>query len=98
MEYSVFTRDIEGPSGHNLLATCRELGVALVVAAPLGRGLLTPTFSHDEAVGDATDLRPHFQPRFQEANRKQNFKIVSQFRALADKRAVPYPNLPSLGF
>ncbi|KAI1772273.1 NADP-dependent oxidoreductase domain-containing protein [Hypoxylon cercidicola] len=33
--YSVFDREIEGPDGGDLLATCRELGVAVVVATPL---------------------------------------------------------------
>jgi aryl-alcohol dehydrogenase-like predicted oxidoreductase len=93
MEYSVFTRDIEGPAGHDLLATCRELGVALVVAAPLGRGLLTSTFSKGESVGDSKDLRPRVQPRFHEANRDQNVKIVSQFKALADKKGCTVSQL-----
>jgi len=93
MEYSVFTRDIEGPAGHDLLATCRELGVAFVVAAPLGRGLLTSTFSKGESVGDSKDLRPHVQPRFQEANWDQNVKVVSQFQALADKKGCTVSQL-----
>ncbi|MFI1193765.1 aldo/keto reductase [Micromonospora sp. NPDC020750] len=37
MEYSLFTRDVEG----EMLATCRELGTALVAYSPVGRGLLT---------------------------------------------------------
>jgi aryl-alcohol dehydrogenase-like predicted oxidoreductase len=93
LEYSVFTRDIEGPAGHNLLATCRELGVAIVVATPLGRGLLTSTFGKGEAVGDSTDGRPRTHPRFQEANRDQNVKIVSQFKALADKKGCTVSQL-----
>src|ERR1700748_1665282 len=51
-EYSVFSRHIEGTEGTDLLATCRELGIAVVVACPLGRGLLTSTFSNGEYVGD----------------------------------------------
>ena len=45
MEYSLFTRDVEG----EMLDTCRELGVALVAYSPVGRGLLT---------GAITDRRP----------------------------------------
>ena len=46
------------------LAACRELGVALVGATPLGRGLLTTRFSQGDAVSDATDVRPMMMPRF----------------------------------
>ena len=80
------TRDIEGPQGTDLLATCRELGIAVVVACPLGRGLLTSTFSKGESVGDEKDMRPKVMPRFVEANREHNVKIVSQFKALADRK------------
>ncbi|CZR57746.1 probable aldo-keto reductase (AKR13) [Phialocephala subalpina] len=93
MEYSVFTRDIEGPEGTNLLPTCRELGAALVVAAPLGRGLLTTTFSRGDPVGDAKDVRPQIMPRFQAANRDQNVKIVAKFKALADKKGCTVSQL-----
>jgi aryl-alcohol dehydrogenase-like predicted oxidoreductase len=93
MEYSVFTRDIEGAAGHNLLATCRELGVALVVNSPLGRGLLTSTFSKGEPVGDSKDIRPRVMPRFLEANANQNIKIVSQFKDLAGKKGCTVAQL-----
>lgn len=48
-EYSLFGRDIEGPAGTGLLATCRELGVAVVCATPLGRGLLASDFGSQAA-------------------------------------------------
>jgi aryl-alcohol dehydrogenase-like predicted oxidoreductase len=92
-EYSVFSRDIEGPAGTDLLATCRELGVAVVVAAPLSRGLLTTTFSKGEALGDSKDLRPIVMPRFQEANRDHNVKLVGQFKALADSKGCTVSQL-----
>lgn len=41
IEYNPWTLDIEGESGTNLLATCRELGAAVVTYSPLGRGFLT---------------------------------------------------------
>ena len=85
-EYSVFTRDIEGAAGTDLLATCRELGIAVVVACPLGRGYLTSTFSKGEPVGDSKDMRPRVMPRFVDANREQNVKIIDQFTTLADKK------------
>ena len=86
VEYSPFVLDIEGPAGTDLLATCRELSVTVVAAMPLGRGLLTSTFANGEAVGDSKDMRPRVMPRFMEANRDKNVKLVGQFKALADKK------------
>ncbi|KAG9236963.1 NADP-dependent oxidoreductase domain-containing protein [Amylocarpus encephaloides] len=86
IEYSPFVLDPEGPKGTNFIATCRELGVAVVAACPLGRGLLTTTFSNGDAVGDSKDKRPHVMPRFMGENRDKNVKLVSQFTAVADKK------------
>lgn len=44
IEYNPWTLDIEGEVGTHLLATCRELGVAVVTFSPLGRGFLTGRF------------------------------------------------------
>lgn len=85
-EYSVFLLDIEGSKGTDLLATCRELGVAVVAAMPLGRGMITTTFANGEAVGDHKDMRQHAMPRFMEANRDKNVKLIGRFKALADKK------------
>lgn len=41
IEYNPWTLDIETEVGTNLLATCRELGVAVVAYSPLGRGFIT---------------------------------------------------------
>ena len=92
-EYSVFTRLIEGSAGTNLLDTCRELGVALVICCPLGRGILTSTFSKGDSVGDSTDSRPKVMPRFQEANRSQNTLIISQFKSFADNKGCSVSQL-----
>ncbi|KAL2797988.1 NADP-dependent oxidoreductase domain-containing protein [Aspergillus keveii] len=83
-EYSVVSRDIESSPGTDLLATCRELGVAVVCATPLGRGLLTLTFSQ----GDGKVM-----PRFLPANREQNVKAVSTFKELADKKGCSVSQL-----
>lgn len=85
--------DIEGSKGTDLLATCRELGVAVVAAMPLGRGLLTATFASGEPVGDEKDMRIKVMPRFSEDNRDQNIKIVNQFKALAEKKGCTLPQL-----
>ncbi|KAE8446368.1 hypothetical protein EG329_012117 [Mollisiaceae sp. DMI_Dod_QoI] len=86
VEYSPFVLDVEGPAGTDLLATCRDLGVAVVAAMPLGRGLLTSTFANNEAIGDSNDKRSYVMPRFMEGNRDKNVKLVQQFKALADKK------------
>ncbi|KAI5458526.1 NADP-dependent oxidoreductase domain-containing protein [Mariannaea sp. PMI_226] len=92
-EYSPFVLDVEGPKGTHLLETCRELGVTLVCATPLGRGMLTSTFASGEAVGDEKDLRPRVMPRFSDENRETNVKIMSQFKALAEKKGCTITQL-----
>ncbi|KAH8649725.1 NADP-dependent oxidoreductase domain-containing protein [Tricladium varicosporioides] len=95
LEYSPFVLNVEGlASTDNLLATCRELGVALVCYAPLGRGLLTSTFtSTKEAPKDEKDLRPTFFPRLKGENRDANAKVVNQFKTLADKKGCSISQL-----
>ncbi len=89
-EYSLFTRHIEGAAGTDLLATCRELGVALVASSPLSRGVMTPTFGRGESVGDATDLRPKVMPRLHEDNRAHNVDVITRLAALgAAKKTNP---------
>jgi aryl-alcohol dehydrogenase-like predicted oxidoreductase len=60
---------------------------------PLGRGLLTTTFSSGEAITDSKDIRPQRLPRFLEENREQNVKVVRQFKALADKKGCTVAQL-----
>ena len=86
IEYSPFTRDIEGDTGKNILATCRELGVAVVCYSPLGRGLLTGDFNSKDAISGAGDGRAAQFPRFSEDNLGANAKIISQFKEFADKK------------
>jgi aryl-alcohol dehydrogenase-like predicted oxidoreductase len=86
IEYSPFTRDIEGETGKNILATCRELGVAVVCYSPLGRGLLTGDFSSKDAISGAGDGRAAQFPRFTGDNLEANAKIVSQFKEFADRK------------
>ncbi|KAL4756840.1 NADP-dependent oxidoreductase domain-containing protein [Aspergillus foveolatus] len=49
VEYSPFTLDIEDPRVA-LLGTWRELGVAVVVYSPVGRGLLTGRYATRESI------------------------------------------------
>ena len=93
IEYSAFTRDIETERGTNLLATCRELGVAIVAYSPLGRGMLTSTFANAKQELEPGDMRASFFPRFQGENRDKNISIMSQFADLAKKRGITVPQL-----
>jgi aryl-alcohol dehydrogenase-like predicted oxidoreductase len=92
IEYSAFVLDIEGPTGTNLLSTCRELGVAIVAYSPLGRGLLTGALSTKEAISGDGDYRAIF-PRFAGDNLEANAKIVRQFNALAEKKGCTLAQL-----
>jgi aryl-alcohol dehydrogenase-like predicted oxidoreductase len=89
IEYSPFELDIEGPSGTHLLATARELGVAIVCYSPLGRGLLTGALNNKETFTKEGDWRSAF-PRFTGDNFDANVKLVNEFKAVADrKRCTP---------
>jgi aryl-alcohol dehydrogenase-like predicted oxidoreductase len=77
MEYSLFTRDVEA----DMLATCRDLGVALVAYSPVSRGLLTGAISGPEQLG-AEDFRAG-APRFAEENLATNLALVDAVRAVA---------------
>ena len=93
-DYSVVERAIEGPDGTDLLATCRELGIAVVAAMPLGRGLLTTTFSSNTPLAaEGRDVRYAMLPRFQEEAREQNRDFVRRFGTLADKKGCTVPQL-----
>jgi aryl-alcohol dehydrogenase-like predicted oxidoreductase len=86
MEYNPFVREIETTPGTNLLQTCRELGVAVVCFSPLGRGLLTGSFTGKEQVPTTGDIRSSWIPWFNEENLDANVKIVNQFKGFAEKK------------
>lgn len=85
IEYSPFILEIENSAGTNLLATCRELGVAIVAYSPLARGLLTGTLNSKESFSSEGDWRAIF-PWFSEGNFDANMKLVNDFKALAEKK------------
>ncbi|KTT04812.1 aldo/keto reductase [Pseudomonas oryzihabitans] len=82
-EFSLWSRD---PLEHGILATCRELGVALVAYSPLGRGFLTGALKSPEDFA-ADDYR-RLSPRFQGENFQRNLELVEQVRALAEAKGV----------
>lgn len=87
VEYSPFAIDIENPN-IALLKVCRELGVATVAYAPLGRGFVTGQYkSHDDFAED--DFR-RFAPRFSKENFPKNLKLVDGLVEIAkNKECTP---------
>ncbi|MBI2315630.1 MAG: aldo/keto reductase [Betaproteobacteria bacterium] len=75
-EYSLWCRFVEG----EILPTCRELGIALVPYAPLGRGMLTGEVASLADLGANDRRREH--PRFHEGNLEHNAALV---RPLLDR-------------
>jgi aryl-alcohol dehydrogenase-like predicted oxidoreductase len=83
-EYSLWTRDVE----KKLLATCAELGVALVPFSPLGRGFLTGAVKRAEDYPEG-DFRRN-DPRFQGENFDANMRAAETVRGIAAaKDAAP---------
>ncbi|MBZ5681322.1 MAG: aldo/keto reductase [Acidobacteriia bacterium] len=79
-EYSLWSRDPEG----EILATCRELGVAFVAYSPLGRGFLTGQFQRFEDL-PADDYRCN-TPRFQGENFQKNLDLVRRVEEIAKEK------------
>ncbi len=77
-EYSLFTRDVET---NGVLAAVRELGIALVAYAPLGRGMLTGKVRSTDELAPG-DLR-HRVPRFDSGNLERNLVLVDELASLA---------------
>jgi aryl-alcohol dehydrogenase-like predicted oxidoreductase len=77
MEYSLFTRFVED----EMLATCRELGVALVAYSPVGRGFLTGKVSSPDEL--APDDWRRTVPRFSGENWETNAPLVRALREMA---------------
>ena len=79
-EYSLWSRDVED----DVLATCRELGIALVAYSPLGRGFLTGEIrSFDDFPAD--DYR-RMSPRFQGENFAKNLQLVARIEQMATSK------------
>lgn len=76
-EYSLWFREVE----RDVIPTCRELGIAYVAYAPLGRGLLTGRIRSVEDLPPGDRRRRH--PRFQPENLARNVQLVAELEALA---------------
>jgi aryl-alcohol dehydrogenase-like predicted oxidoreductase len=79
-EYSLWSREPE----EEILATCKELGIAFVPYSPLGRGFLTGQIKRfDDFAAD--DYR-RFSPRFQGENFNKNLDLVKHLEKLAAEK------------
>ncbi|OTB07604.1 hypothetical protein M426DRAFT_53468 [Hypoxylon sp. CI-4A] len=83
IEYSPFTTDIEDPK-IDLLATCRELGVAVVAYSPISRGLLSGQIKSPADFGPY-DVRRSY-PRFSAENFPKNMALVDELKKIADRK------------
>jgi aryl-alcohol dehydrogenase-like predicted oxidoreductase len=84
VEYNPWTLDIEGPSGTNLLDTCKELGIAVVAYSPLGRGIMTGRYRSKEDFGPG-DTRVNLE-RYQGENFQKNLVLVDKFNEIAKRK------------
>ena len=83
-EYSLWSRDVEAA----ILPTCRELGIAFMPYAPLGRGFLTATMKTLDALTPADRRRDH--PRFLAENIIKNSNLLKPLEDIAAAhRATP---------
>ncbi len=77
-EYSILYRD----DAEETLATTRELGISFVAYAPLGRGLLTGTYTDVSQVG----ARQAAHPRFQGENFARNRALVDHLVVVSKEK------------
>lgn len=83
-EYSLWSRDVE----QAILPVCRELGIAFMAYAPLGRGFLSATLKSLDVLLPTDRRRDH--PRYKEENINKNKYLLDAIEALAAaKRCMP---------
>ena len=76
-EYSLWSRDVES----DVLPACRELGIAFMAYAPLGRGFLTATMKTLDALLPKDRRREH--PRFNPDNIARNAELLAPIEKIA---------------
>ena len=81
-EYSLWFREVE----RDIMPVCRELGIAYVAYAPLGRGLLTGRIRSIDDMPAADRRRKH--PRFAPENLARNVKLVESLEAMAQSKGI----------
>jgi aryl-alcohol dehydrogenase-like predicted oxidoreductase len=81
MEYSLFSRDAEE---QGQIDTCKDLGLAMMAYAVLGRGMLSAEVPKVEEMA-ADDIRVRL-PRFHGANVEKNLWLRSALEAIARRK------------
>jgi aryl-alcohol dehydrogenase-like predicted oxidoreductase len=81
MEYSLFSRDAEE---QGQIDACKELGMAMMAYAVLGRGMLSDQLPKAEEMA-ADDVRQRL-PRFQSGNIEKNLGLRSALEAIARRK------------
>jgi len=81
IEYSLISRGIED----EILATCRELGIAITAYGVLSRGLISGHWKPGSL--GATDFRSH-GPRFQGDNESRNLALAEALGKIAEARGM----------
>ena len=92
MEYSLFSRDAEE---QGQIDACKELGMAMMAYAVLGRGMLSDQVPKVEELA-ADDVRQRL-PRFQSVNIEKNLGCALRSRPLRAGRTPRSPSSPSPG-
>jgi len=81
MEYSLFSRDAEELGQ---IDACKELGMAMMAYAVLGRGMLSAELPKLEEM-TADDIRARL-PRFDSANVKKNLELRTALETIARRK------------
>jgi len=81
-EYSLWSREPE----HEVLPTCRELGIGFVPYSPLGRGFLAGRFTSPDEL-DEGDFR-RTGPRFTGDNLQANLRLAGKVKEIAAEKGV----------
>ncbi len=81
MEYSLFSRDAEE---QGQIQACRDLGMAMMAYAVLGRGMLSDQVPKIEELG-TDDVRQRL-PRFQSVNVEKNLGLRSALESIARRK------------
>lgn len=84
IEYSPLALSIEHDKT-SILKTCRELGVAVVAYAPLGRGLLTGRYRSRDDLEDG-DWRKLISPQFAVGNFEKNLIFADRIGEIAQQK------------
>ncbi|KAK6141104.1 hypothetical protein DH2020_025159 [Rehmannia glutinosa] len=81
LEWSLWVRDVE----EEIIPTCRELGIGIVVYSPLGRGFFS---SGAKVVENASedDFRKQSLPRFQPENLEHNNSLFERVKDMATRK------------